>query len=311
MNALMLVNTEGMDRQEWLEWRRQGIGGSDASVICGLNKWKSPLELWLEKIGKQEPKETGEAAYWGTVMEPIIRQEFTQRTGLDVEPVQSILQHPRHSFMQGNLDGLIQDPIHGQGIFEAKTAGAYFAHEWEEGVPELYEVQVQHYLAVTGLKFAYVAVLIGGNTFRQHFIPRNDQVIELLIQLESHFWNLVQTNTPPEIDGSKASSELLKQLYPEGKPNTYLELPEEALSMIEEYERAKTEEAEATERKEAMANKLKEMLGDYESGVVNGRCVQWKTVHSERLNSKAFKKDHPEIFRQYVEQSNYRRFSVK
>ncbi len=312
MNALMLVNTDGMSHKEWLEWRRQGIGGSDASVICGLNKWKSPLELWLEKIGQQESKETGEAAYWGTVMEPIIRQEFTQRTGLDAEPVQSILQHPEHSFMQANLDGLIQDPIHGQGIFEAKTVNAFLAPQWEEGVPELYEVQVQHYLAVTGLKFAYVAVLIGGNNFKYFHIPRNDEVISLLVQLEENFWvNHVQANIPPEIDGSASSGELLKRLYPNGKANSCIELPEFALELINQYEEAKTDEAEALERKEYAANKLKELLGENENGIINGRSVAWKSVNSERFNSKSFKEDHPDLHQQYVSVSSYRRFSVK
>ena len=311
MNALMLVNTEGMDRQEWLEWRRQGIGGSDASVICGLNKWKSPMELWLEKTGQVEPKEAGEAAYWGTRMEPIIREEFTRKTGLEIEPMKAILQNPEYCFMLANLDGVVEDPVKGKGIFEAKTAGTYFAHEWDEGVPDYYEIQLQHYLGVTGLNYASLAVLIGGNSFQYYTIARNDAVITLLVELESHFWRLVETNTPPELDGSKASTELLKRLYPESKPNTFLELPLEALDLIEEFELAKGDEAEAIERKEGAANKLKEMMGEHENAAVGGRMVQWKTVSSERLDTKKLKLKEPEIYKEYLQRSSYRRFSIK
>ncbi len=312
MQAIELISTEGMSHEEWLSWRDKGLGGSDAAVLCGLNRYKSPMELWLEKTGQQEPKEAGEAAYWGTIMETIIKAEFNRRTGLDVAPVQAILQHQQYAFMLANLDGLVVDPIHGKGIFEAKTANVFLAPQFEQDIPEMYQAQVHHYLALTGLSHAYVAVLIGGNAFKYFHIRRNDEVINLLIQLEKNFWeNHVLANVPPELDGTKASSELLKQLYPEGRPNTHLELPEEAMSMIEEFEQAKDDEAEATERKEAMANKLKEMLGENEIGVVNGRSVAWKTVNSERFNSKSFKRDYPDLHEQYVSQSSYRRFTVK
>ncbi len=79
-----LVSTKDMSREEWLYWRNKGIGGSDASVICGINKYKSPSELWMEKTGMIEPEEAGEAAYWGTIMEPIIRKEFTKVSGFEV-----------------------------------------------------------------------------------------------------------------------------------------------------------------------------------------------------------------------------------
>lgn len=312
MQATLLVNTEGMDRPGWLEWRKKGIGGSDAAVVCELNKWKSSMELWLEKTGQVEPQEAGEAAYWGTVMEPIIREEFARRTGLIVEPVKAILQHPDYSFMLANLDGVVDDPVHGRGVFEAKTANAFSAREWEESVPELYEVQTQHYLGVTGLSFAYAAVLVGGNTFKYFHIPRNDEVINLLIQLEHNFWkNHVLANVPPEIDGSSASSELLKRLYPSGKANSCIELPESALELIEAFELARVYEAKALQRKELASNKLKELLGENEMGVINGRSVAWKTINSERFNSKGFKKDHPDLFKQYAEASSYRRFAVK
>ncbi len=311
MQALTLASTENLSHEEWLNWRSKGLGGSDAPIICGLNKYKSPMELWMEKTGQLETKEAGEAAYWGNVMEPIVRAEFTKRTGLDVTPVQAILQHPEHPFMLANLDGIVDTPEHGRGLFEAKTASAFLANEWEDRVPESYMVQVQHYLEVTGLEFAYIAVLIGGNQFKWTYIPRDDKVIKVLIQLEKHFWHQVESKTSPCIDGSRASKELLNHLYSIGDKNSKIELPEDAISLFEEYDRAKAEEVEAVYNKEWAANKLKELLGEHEIGTVENRKVTWKTVNSERVNTKRLKEEKPEIYQMYLENSTYRRFSLK
>ncbi len=307
----VLVTTEGMSREEWLTWRNKGLGGSDAAAACGLSRWKSPMELWLEKTGQMEPVEAGEYAYWGTVMEPLIRQEFTKRTGFIVQEEKAIIKHSKFGFMLANVDGFVDDPVNGKGIFEAKTANAFAAKDWEVSLPDEYMLQIQHYLAVTELEFAYVSVLFGGNTFQWRFVPRDEAVIKMLIKLEAKFWHLVETNTPPSIDGSKASGELLKRLYPEGKKNSTVELPEEARSLIEQYERAKAAEHEALSIKEEASNKLKELMGKHEVGLTGDRTVSWKTVKSERLNSKLLKAEHPDIYKKYLETSVSRRFSIK
>lgn len=311
MNANVLVSTKEIQYQDWLEYRRRGIGGSDVAAVCGLSKWKSPVEVWLDKTGQIEPKPAGEAAYWGTLMEPIVRDEFISRTGYKVRQVNAILQHRRFPFMLANLDGVVTDPYRGEGIFEAKTASAYRAAEWEAGIPDDYALQVQHYMAVTGFSFAWVAVLIGGNQFVWRFIERDEAVIDLLIQMESRFWRLVETRVAPDIDGSSASAELLNRLYPLSKSKTILDLPGHAGPLIKEYEQAQEEEQHANIRKEKAGNLLKQMLGENEIGAIEGRTVSWKTVNTERLDSKTLKTECPDLFKQYSKTSSYRRFSIK
>lgn len=80
--AKAVIDTNNLSYEQWLEYRKTGIGGSDASVVCGINKYKSPVELWLEKTGQLPYQEAGEAAYWGTQLEPVVRSEFTKRTGV-------------------------------------------------------------------------------------------------------------------------------------------------------------------------------------------------------------------------------------
>ena len=129
MAVNILVSTEKMDYLEWLEHRKRGIGGSDASVVCGINRYKSPVELWMEKTDQLPYQEAGEAAYWGTVLESIVRTEFTKRTGIEVGMVNQIFQSVEHPFMLANLDGICEHPEYGTCGFEAKTASAYKVNE--------------------------------------------------------------------------------------------------------------------------------------------------------------------------------------
>ena len=184
MSAKVLATTENMPYADWLELRKQGIGGSDASVVCGISRYKSPVELWMNKTGQLPDQEAGEAAYWGTQLEPFVRAEFTKRTGIEVRTVNQLLQSEEHPFMLANLDGICEVPDVGTCIFEAKTASAYKAGEWEDTIPDEYALQLAHYLAVTGYAGAYIAVLIGGNSFKWKFVERDEELISMLIELE-------------------------------------------------------------------------------------------------------------------------------
>lgn len=309
MTAQMLAKTLDMQRDEWLELRRQGIGGSDASAILGLNPWKTAMDVWLEKTGEFEDEERdNEKMYWGNVLEDIVAKEFSIRTGLRVRRRNAILKHKDRPFMIANVDRLIVG--HKAGL-ECKTAGQYSAEDWAMGVPDYYIPQIQHYMAVTGYKAWYVAVLIGGQEFKYYKITRDNYFIRELIEAETEFWNMVETRTPPPIDGTKASSELIKRLYPEAEKGREIELPFEAFELIQQYERACEEEKRIQLIKDEAANKLKEMLGTAEKGSIHGRQVIWQNVVSKRLNTKALQKECPDIYEKYSQESIYRRFSIK
>lgn len=309
--AKVVVNTENLSYAEWLEYRKSGIGGSDASVVCGINKYKSPIELWMEKTNRLPYQEAGEAAYWGTQLEPMVRTEFTKRTGIEVRTVKQLLQSEENPFMLANLDGICEHPDLGTCIFEAKTASAYKAGEWEDSIPAEYMLQIQHYMAVTGCKGTYIAVLIGGNTFRWKFIERDDEMIAMLIRLEADFWEHIRNDTPPPIDGSEASVQFLADRFPDSVPKSQIVLPDNAADIISEYDEACEQLAEMTERKQKAENLLKEMLGNNEIGTSGSRVISWKSVSQERLDTKAFKAEHPELFKEYVNRISFRKFSVR
>ncbi|WP_153124754.1 YqaJ viral recombinase family protein [Peribacillus tepidiphilus] len=300
-----------MSREEWLKARKAGIGGSDAAAIAGLNKWKSPVAVYLDKIGQAPDEDTvGESAYWGTVMEDIVAQEFSKRTGLKVRRRNAILTHPEHPFMLSNVDRLIVGKQEG---LECKTASEYLKDEWKDDeIPAQYLIQCQHYMAVTGYEAWWIAVLIGGNKFVYKRIERDEELIQYLIDIEKNFWeNHVLKEIPPMFDGSDASSELLKVMYPEAVPETEIELSPEANKLIEALDQVNEELKQLETQKKEYENQIKAMMGENEKAFAGERIITWKTIHSNKFDSKRFAKDHPELYNQYTKTSSYRRFMVK
>lgn len=310
--AEVLVTTVDMGRDEWLKWRKQGIGGSDAAAIAGMDPWRSPISVWLDKTGQIVPDEPGEAAYWGTVLENVVAEEFKKRTGFYVQRRNAILKHLKYPWMIANVDRLIRDEQGKWGVLECKTTSEWGRKYWtDDDVPAHYLVQIQHYLAVTGYDYGYLAVLIGGNKYRHYKVNRDEELISYLIQIEQEFWQMVEANTPPAFDGSESSSEILKKLYPEADQGTQILLPSTAQELIELYERAAEDERAAKERKEEATNKLKAMLGTAEVGILGDRKVLWKNIISKRFDTRKFQEEHPDLYEQYTIDSSYRRFDVR
>ena len=213
--------------------------------------------------------------------------------------------------MLANLDGVCEHPVHGTCIFEAKTTSAYNSDKWDETIPDEYLLQIQHYMAVTGYKGAFVAVLIGGNTFKWRFIERDEEIISMLIQLESEFWQQVQDGAPPQLDGSKASAEFIRKQFPNSIPLAKVNLPDTAAALINQYDSTCELLDKITEQKLESENLLKQMLGENEYGIAGDWIVAWTNVTQERLDSKAIKLNHPTLYRKYANKTSHRRFSIK
>lgn len=311
MNANILVETEGLSHEEWLRWRKKGIGGSDVSAILGINKWTSAIELWLDKTNqKNDPVEVNEAMEWGTILEPIIRRHFAAVTGKTVMEVKAMLQHPDHPFMIADVDGVTTDDHGEPAILEIKTASEYKRDEWLEGVPTYYQTQVQHYLCVTGVSMAYVAVLIGGNTFRVYEVDADPEIQQMLIAVEKNFWNMVTNMIRPDIDGSNAAKDLLDQIYRGGVEEEII-LPEDAVEWVDAYIEASADEDSAKAKKQEASNHLKEIMGDYDKASCMGHSISWKPVTSERLDTKALKEREPDIYEKYAKSITSRRFTLR
>lgn len=303
------VSTLEMDRIEWLQLRKSGIGGSDASAILGFNRYKSAFQLYIEKTSELVEESDSEAAYWGNVLEDVVAKEFAKRTGKKIRKINRMLRHPKHYFMTANLD---RDVVGEKAFLECKTASEYLKDSWNgEDVPAAYLCQLQHYLAVTGYEKAYIAVLIGGNKFVWKEVDRDDEFIELMIQHEKSFWeNHVLANVPPAIDGSTSASELLAKMYPQDDGSAIM-LDEQSNTLIEAIESIKTEEKQLEMQRKEYENQLKMMLGESAEGHSDRFKVTYKTIASSRLDSKRLKEEQPAIYEKYIKESLSRRLSIK
>ena len=306
----ILVKTAGMGREEWLRWRTKGIGGSDVSVIAGVNPFRSIFQLWLEKTGQVEPEETeNDNTHFGNVLEPVIKREFSKRTGLKVRAKRALLQSEEYPFMLADLDGVIYE--NGKmNLFEAKTASAYKQEIWEKGIPEEYVLQVQHYMAVTGAEKTYLAALVGGNRFYWKVVPRDEQKIAEIIAMEKAFWEEnVLAGIEPVPDGSEATTDFLNEKYASSNGNTIL-LPEEALGLCRRYEELSGQLNELQDKKDAVSNQLKNFLKNNESGVIGEYRVTWKQVTSTTFDKKRLEKENRALYEEYLTKRQYRRLTV-
>lgn len=309
--AKVIVNTSLMSREEWLNWRNKGIGGSDVGIILGINKYKTAFELWLEKTGQVELQEiNNEAIHFGNVLEDVVAREFSVRSGKKVRRRNQMLQHAKHEFMFANLD---REIVGEKALLECKTASAYLAKEWEgDEIPASYLVQVNHYLAVTGYEKAYIAALIGGNKFVWKEINRDEELINIIIQAEKDFWeNNVLGGQAPAIDGSNAAEKYIKERFDRAEEGKTIVLPSEVELNIQKLSIAKKAAEEFNTEVKRIENEIKMALADAEIGTVGSYKVTWKNVTSNRIDSKLLKEKHPDIAAEVTKASSSRRFEIK
>lgn len=316
-----LVSTKGMERKDWLAVRQQGIGASDAAAAVGISPYQSQLELWMIKTGRMsgmpEPSldEVRSPIYWGNVLEPIVAAHYTRKTGRKVRRVNAVLQHPDpdKAWMLANLDYAVVACDEVQ-LLECKTAGEFGARLWKDGVPEYYQCQVQHQLAVTGKQSADVAVLICGQEFRVYRIERDDALIQELIKLERQFWHWVETDTPPPADGSDSADRALRQLYPHDHGEVldftaHADLNQSFNQLVQVRDQLTSLNLQEAQLKQF----LQQTLGDATKARFALGSISWKrSKDTVALNTKNLLKEQPDMLDRYGEiRQGSRRFTVQ
>ena len=310
MCKVVVAKTNQISREEWLKLRLKGVGGSDAAAVCGMSRYSSPLDVWMLKTGRKAVTADNEKMYFGRLLEPVLREEFANRTGFKVQECPFMFAYKEFPFMISNIDGVVTEPNGNKAVLEIKTTNSVATiKELEDGLPVEYFFQVQHYLAVTNLNKAYVAVLIGGNDFKIQTVERDDEVIQTIIALESKFWSeYVLKDIQPTADFN--STEALNQLYPKSNGKT-ISLSADADYLVAQYHEIKTAEDELKKAKTDCENKLKALLGENESGVtVSGYKVSWKSYSQSRLDSTKLKAEFPDIAEKFMTTSSGRKFSI-
>lgn len=296
---LIMTVSEMQDRSAWLKMRTMGIGGSDASIIAGMNRWKSPFQLWQEKTGQVEPEELddNEYIYWGRVLEQAVADRFSELTGKQVHK-QGMLQNKAYPWMLANVDRMIVGENAG---LECKTTNSFSGKQWDgDNLPDAYYLQCQHYMMATGMEKWYIACLIGGNHFVWKTVERNEEDIQALFNLEKEFWEInVQQGVMPDVDGTDSCTQALRERFPGGNIEE-IELSSDAEQLLKALDAYKESEKQSKEKIAELKNRLALMLGDHEAGRCGDRLITWKTQKGRvTVDGKALKKEMPEIFDKY------------
>jgi putative phage-type endonuclease len=306
----MSVAQEQMTRNEWLHARQRGIGGSDAAAVLGVSRWKTPLQVYLEKRGEVSVDDiSGFAAVeWGNRLEPVIRQAYSDRTGESVIVPGRIIAHPTHDWMIGNLDGLTQSGK----VLEIKTARS--SEGWGEPgtdeVPAHYLVQVQHYMAITGAELADVAVLFGGSDLEIYSVPADPDLQSMMIDQEAAFWQSVQDGVPPQ---PRTMSDVRARWSTSASRSVVASI--EVAGDITALADIRVQQAKLDTIADEIQTRICAAMGEADTltNLAGKPMATWKTAKaSDRLDTAALKAAHPDLIATYMRPgSPSRRFLLK
>jgi putative phage-type endonuclease len=300
------------NRQEWLKGRKKYIGGSEISAIVGLNKYKTAMDVYLDKISDDVGEITSQAAKWGNALEDLIAKEYMEVKDVIVTTPSFPILHPEYSYLGANIDRWVNA---NQYILECKTAGYRMASEWgEEGtdqIPESYLCQVAWYSAITGVPKVDIAVLIGGQDFRIYTYMKNNEFEDKLITIGKNFWlNHVQKRIPPE----PSNLHDLSSLYPRSNGKE-VKANAEVVSSLMELKAMNEEKTVLETSIDTLKKNIQEYIRDYDILVdENGSVLAtWKNTSPRAcLDLKRFKQECQDIYLKYVNYSKQTRvFLVK
>lgn len=317
----VVVSTVGQeeDEKEWLSVRTKGIGGSDIGAICGVSPFSSARQIYFNKTGQfADAMKPGAASqermHFGHLLEPIVANEFSLRTGKKLVEFGATVCHKDYPWARANVDRLIvDDDGKPYGILECKTTSEYNNEEWENGeILMSYIYQLNWYLWILDLEYGAFACLVGGNKFYHYEVFRNDVLIhDTLIPAAKDFWyNNVQKLVEPELQAG--DTDLMNNTYSEVVKNSEIVFEEETVNdLAATVFECKAKIKELTSIMEAAQNKLKEQLQDNEIGYCRDYIVKWSPRTQTRVDNDRLKKEFPEVYEQCKKQISFRAMSVK
>lgn len=331
----VLTPTDQLTREEWLAFRRRGIGGSDAAAVLGISPFRTGVDLYYDKLGLPvaESEENWMAMEMGNLLEDLVARIFAKKTGLKVTPMKMMFQHPDHPWMLADLDRLVMFPDGSTAILEIKTTNYNARDKWEyDGrpiVPPYYEAQGRHYMAVMDLDRVYYCCLYGN--YEDEVIIRHidrDMAYESeLIALEEDFWlNHIQKKVPPpyiEDDGALILESLRRCLGPSHEDMAPVAFTPAQSARVLRYQELKEEKGRLNagvkklddEMERLKAHIVADMGGSYYAVCDGGSCtVSFRPSRREGITRDGLlrlKEVHPDIYAEYASVSESRRFCVK
>lgn len=275
-----------IESEEWLAARQSGVGGSDVAAILGISPWVSTFALWHAKAGNI-PAEvlTDEPVYWGKALEKVVlqrwREEHPEYGAANFQGYTWC--DPGQPWRHANPDFVATSPTRSQHeIVEIKTSA--FADEWGPSgstiVPPWYLTQLLWYLDILGARWGWLAVLIGGNDYREYRIDTRDHAddIALIRAQTEQFWRSVQDGEAPPIDGADSTYRTIRKLHPD-IDDEQIEIPAGLAARLVESKAAKEAAEISWTQSLALAA---DALGSAKTGTLGGLKIVGRRARRTR-----------------------------
>lgn len=307
----MILNrlTSRDNQEEWLRIRKRYLTGTDAGAICGMNPYKSAMQVYLDKTCPEIETVDNEAMRLGRDLEDYVATRFMEASGKKVRRTNAMYVNDQNSFMMANVDRLV---IGERAGLECKTASPYSSDRWKDGnIPEWYYLQCQHYIKTLEMDGWYLAVLIFGKGFQYTYIERDEEMLQYLVSIEKDFWeNHVQAGVLPSPDGSKGADELIQKYFHDREGIVQLKGFDEQIARRNEL--AGLVKKLQMEQK-AIEQELKIYLGKEQAqvGISDRFRVTWTEFDTQRIDTERLKKEQPEIYRDYSKIQKSSRLSIQ
>lgn len=297
--------------QEWVDNRKEYIGGSDVSSILEQNPYSTPLQVWMRKKGLLPPIDCSPIMNFGHYFEPILAAHFEQVTGLKTRQVHKTYQHEEHSFLRANIDRMVlASGTEPTAVLELKTTTSQRLKALDGEIPQEWFLQIQHYLGITGFEKAYLQIYERDTcTFHEPMlIDRADDLIIHNMNTLINWWNvyMIGGKRPEPINGEDCLI-----LYPDSTDGAIKEVTPSEYALYNELLEVRERREELEDSEEYLKTLLKKAIGESETLSCAGKpLIKWKSTSQNRLDTPAFKQAHPELYKQFLKQTSTRRFTV-
>ena len=313
-----------LNNQDFANLRAKSLGGSDIGAILGVNRYRSAVDVWLEKTGRKVPQVNNLATRFGQFAEEFVASEYSLSTDHNLVNHPRAIIHPQHDYMHGHVDRFVCDAdrlfdesgaLLATRILECKTANPFAQHEWGElgsdQVPMSYLAQCAWYMMITQIPQADLAVLFGNTDFRVYEIPRDLELEEMILERARFFW---EANVLQDIPPKPQSESDLRSLFPKSQAGKSVEASHETIEFIKKLQHAQAQIESYEQEVSTLKQGIMAQMQDAEVLLLDGKTIAtWKAPKSSlRVDTKRLTEDHPDIVAQYqVQSASSRRLVIK
>ena len=308
LDSNVIYSTKDMTKKEWLLKRKEGIGGSDVASILGISPYKSSVSVYLDKISDELETYTLDnyKVEIGEKLEDFVAKEFTLRTNKKVRNVNGILKNEKYPYSIANIDKAV---VGERAFLECVVTNSFNKKKYKSEVPPHIKAQCYHYMAITGATHCYVAILVGNEELIIHTLNRDEDAIDEIMKIEKEFWDTyVLGNNIPLPDGSDDYSKFISGIYEDSIDEVLVIFEKE--EVVSRYDEIKSKMKELDKEKKSMEQFFKSQMGNYEVAFIGDRKLSWKRHTKTIFDTKRFKNDYPELYRDYSKESSTRVFKI-